>query len=107
MITKKHHGDPALHHNRHSANIHQVGATMNKTTRSVNSGQVGKTGCSVVGDMVEWTLWVTHANSVVSMLSLWGGGGMYLFRLFLLALSACIIYNIYSMNIIIIVNVVP
>ena len=45
---------------------------MNKTTRSVNSGQVGKTGCSVVGDMVEWALWVTHANSVVSMLSLWG-----------------------------------
>ena len=55
------------------------------------------------------------ANSVVSILSLWGhksqgggrGGGMYLFRLCLLALSACIIYDIYSMNIIIIVNIVP
>ena len=38
---------------------YQVGANMNKTTRSVNSGQVGKTGCSVVEDMLEWALWVT------------------------------------------------
>ena len=35
-----------------------------------------------------------------------GGGGMYLFRFCLLGLSACIIY-IYSMNIIIIVNIMP
>ena len=37
----------------------QVGATMNKTTRFVNLGQVGKTGCSVVEDMLEWALWAT------------------------------------------------
>ena len=38
---------------------YQVGATMNKTTRSVNLGRVGKTGCTVVGDMLECALWVT------------------------------------------------
>ena len=37
----------------------QVGAKMGKSTRPVYWGHTVITGCTVVGDMLEWALWVT------------------------------------------------
>ena len=58
---------------------------MGKSTQPVYWGRSVITGHTVVGDMLEWALWVTpiwwvgDTNSAVSMLSLWGcefqGGG--------------------------------
>ena len=61
---------------------------MGESTRPVYWGRIVITGRTVVGDMLEWALWVTPTAPYTEG----GGGGMYLFRLCLLALSACIIY---------------
>ena len=42
----------------------QVGAKMGKSTWPVYRGRTVITGCTVVGDMLEWALWVSHTYTV-------------------------------------------
>ena len=69
---------------------------MGESTRPVYWGRIVITGRTVVGDMLEWALWVTPTAPYTE-----GGGGMYLFRL-LFASSQCMhyiyIYILYEYN---------
>ena len=43
----------------HGITSYQVGANMGKSTRPIYWGRTVTTGRTVVGDMLEWPLWVT------------------------------------------------